>query len=140
MADYRHGYIGDMALSRDGKTLYALDQIGFRLLIIDVPTQKIRHNVPTGRYPFGITLSPDEKTAYVANVGVFEYKPFSDLDRKNLKGTAHEFPASRYGSETMRDGDAKAGIPALGDPNAPEAFSVWRIDLTPQNPRCYGED
>ncbi len=133
-ADYQHGYIGDMALSRDGKTLYALDQIGFRMLIIDVPTQKIRHNVPTGRYPFGITLSPDEKTAYVANVGVFEYKPFTDLDRKNLKETAHDFPASKYGSKTMRDGDEKAGIPPLGDPNAPEAFSVWRIDLTPETP------
>ncbi|MBC7572237.1 MAG: hypothetical protein H7319_21280, partial [Spirosoma sp.] len=133
-ADYRHGYIGDIALSRDGKTLYALDQIGFRMLVIDVPTQKIRHNVATGRYPFGITLSPDEKTAYVANVGVFEYKPFSDLDRKKLKETAHDFPASRYGSETMRNGDARAGIPPLGDPNAPEAFSVWRIDLTPETP------
>ena len=133
-ADYRHGYIGDMALSRDGKTLFALDQIGFRMLIIDMATQKIRHNVPTGRYPFGITLSPDEKTVYVANVGVFEYKPFSNLDRNNLKETAHDFPASRYGSETMRDGDEKAGIPPLGDPNAPEAFSVWRIDLTPQTP------
>ena len=127
--DYRHGYIGDMALSRDGKVLYALDQIGFRMLIIDVATQKIRHNVPTGRYPFGITLSPDEKTAYIANVGVFEYKPFSDLDRNNLKETAHNFPASRYGSATMRDGDSTAGIPPLGDPNAPEAFSVWRIQV-----------
>ena len=133
-ADYRHGYIGDMALSRDGKTLYALDQIGFRMVIIDVATQKIRHNVSTGRYPFGITLSPNEKTAYVANVGVFEYKPFTDLDRKNLKETAHDFPASRYGSKTMRDGDEKAGIPPLGDPNAPEAFSVWRIDLTQSTP------
>ena len=104
------------------------------MLIIDVATQKIRHNVPTGRYPFGIALSPDEKTAYVANVGVFEYKPFSDVDKTNLKETAHNFPASRYGSEIGRNGDAKAGIPALGDPNAPEAFSVWRIDLTPPIP------
>jgi YVTN family beta-propeller protein len=127
--DYRHGYIGDIALTRDGKTLYALDQIGFRMLVIDVATKKILHNVPTGRYPFGITLSPDEKTAYVANVGVFEYKPFADLDRKNLKGTAHDFPASKYGSKEMRDGVPEKGVPALGDPNAPEAFSVWSIQL-----------
>ena len=132
--DYRHGYIGDMALTRDGKTLYALDQIGFRLLIIDVASRTIRHNIPTGRYPFGLTLSPDESTAYVANVGAFEYKPFTDLDLKDLKNTAHSYPASKYGSAEMRGGDAKKGIPALGDPNAPEAFSVWRIDLKSATP------
>lgn len=133
-ADYSHGYIGDMALTRDGKTLYALDQIGFRMIVIDIATKTIRHNVPTGRYPFGITLSPNEKTAYVANVGVFEYKPFADLDRNNLKRTAHEYPASKYGSKEMRDGDAANGIPALGDPNAPESFSVWSIALAGKTP------
>ncbi len=127
--DYRHGYIGDIALTRDGKTLYALDQIGFRMLVIDVATKTILHNVPTGRYPFGIALSPDEKTAYIANVGVFEYKPFTDLNRKDLKNTAHSFPASKYGSKEMRDGIPEQGVPALGDPNAPEAFSVWSIQL-----------
>ena len=127
--DFSHGYIGDMAMTRDGKTLYALDQIGFRMMVIDMATKTIRHNIPTGRYPFGITLSPDENVAYVANVGVFEYKPFTDLDRKDLKRTAHEYPASKYGSKEMRDGDVVKGIPALGDPNTPEAFSVWSINL-----------
>lgn len=127
--NYSQGYIGDMALTRDGKTLYAVDQIGFRLIVIDVPSKTIRYNVPTGRYPFGITLAPDEKTAYVANVGVFEYKPFTDLDKKDLKRTAHDYPSSKYGSKEMRDGDDKRGVPALGDPNVPEAFSVWSIRL-----------
>ncbi len=127
--DYSHGYIGDMALTRDGKTLYALDQIGFRLVVIDVASKKILHNVPTGRYPFGITLSPDERTAYVANVGVFDYKPFTDLNRKDVKGTSHNFPATKYGSKEARDGDEKTGVPALGDPNVPEAFSVWTVNL-----------
>ncbi|MEZ0483321.1 bifunctional YncE family protein/alkaline phosphatase family protein [Fibrella aquatica] len=138
---YSHGYIGDMALTRDGKTLYAVDQIGFRLLIIDVPSRTIRHNVPTGRYPFGVTLSPDEKTAYVANVGVFEYKPFTDLDKKDLKRTAHDYPSSKYGSKEMREGDEKYGVPALGDPNVPEAFSVWQIKLdgSPANPAGSGQ-
>ncbi|MBC8151998.1 MAG: hypothetical protein H7Z72_03725, partial [Bacteroidetes bacterium] len=132
--DFSHGYIGDMVLTRDGKTLYAVDQIGFRMLVIDMASRKILHNVPTGRYPFGITLSPDEKTAYVANVGVFEYKPFTDIDRKDLKKTAHAYPSSKYGSKEMRDGVPAEGVPPLGDPNAPEAFSVWRIDLTPSTP------
>ncbi len=77
---YYHGYIGDMVLSKDGNTLYAVDQIGFRLMVIDTRTNKIQHSIPTGRYPFGVCLSPDEDRVYVANVGVFEYKPFTDLD------------------------------------------------------------
>lgn len=123
--DYSHGYLGDMAMTKDGKTLYVVDQIGFRLVVIDIATQKIAQNIPTGRYPFGVCLSPNEERVYVANVGVFEYKPFTDLDPKNLKETAHKWPSSKYGSKEMREGDAKKGVPALGDPNAPEAFSVW---------------
>ena len=71
-SDYSHGYIGDLVLSKDGDKIYAVDQIGFRMLIIDVATGKLEHNVAVGRYPFGICLSPDEMKVYVANVGMFE--------------------------------------------------------------------
>ena len=128
-ADYSHGYIGDMVLTADGSTLYAVDQIGFRMLVIDTKTAKITQNIPTGRYPFGICLSPDETRVYVANVGVFEYKRFTELNPKDLKNTAHPWPSSKYGSKEMRDGDPLRGIPALGDPNAPEAFSVWGYQI-----------
>lgn len=124
-ADYRHGYLGDMVMTKDGKTIYVVDQIGFRIVIIDVATEKVVQNIPTGRYPFGITLTPDEKNVIVANVGVFEYKKFTDLDPGNLKETAHKFPSTKYGSKEMHEGDAARGVPALGDPNAPESFSVW---------------
>lgn len=123
--DYSDGYLGDMVISKDGKKLYVVDQIGFRIVVIDVLTEKILQNVQTGRYPFGICLTPDESKIMVANVGVFEYKKFADLDDKNLKGTAHTFPSSKYGSETMLNGDSLKGIPALGNPNSENAFSVW---------------
>jgi len=123
--DFTHGYLGDMVMTKDGKTIYVVDQIGFRIAVIDVATEKVIQNIPTGRYPFGITLTPDEKNIVVANVGVFEYKRFTDLDPKNIKGTAHKFPSTKYGSKEMLEGDAANGIPALGDPNAPESFSVW---------------
>lgn len=129
--NYTHGYIGDMQLSSDGNTLYALDQIGFRMIIIDLLNNKVVKNVPTGRYPFGITLSPDEKIAYVANVGVFEYKPFGNLEYENLSEKALNYPSSVYGSKEMLEGvkNDSMDVPALGDPNVPEAFSVWEIDL-----------
>jgi DNA-binding beta-propeller fold protein YncE len=129
--DYTHGYIGDMKLSQDGSTLYAVDQIGFRLLVIDVASRKILKNVRTGRYPFGISLSPDGQKIYVANVGMFEYQAIGGLTEDNLKEQGLRFPASAYGSEAMRDGvkNDSVDIPALGDPNAPESFSVWTVDL-----------
>lgn len=123
--DFRHGYLGDMVMSKNGKKLYVVDQIGFRMVVIDVEKEQIIDNIPTGRYPFGICLSPDESTVFVANVGVFEYKPFTDLDLKNLKETAHKYPATKYNTKEMIEGNAVKGVPALGDPNAPEAFSVW---------------
>ena len=132
--NYYHGYIGDMVLSKDGSTLYAVDQIGFRLVVIDTKSKKILHNVPTGRYPFGVCLSPNEQRVYVANVGVFEYKPFTDLDKDDLKNTAHTWPSTRYNSKEMIEGIPAEGVPALGDPNAPEAFSVWGYDLRNRKP------
>jgi YVTN family beta-propeller protein len=131
--DFRHGYLGDMVMTKDGKRIFVVDQIGFRIIEIDLEKEKIIQNVPSGRYPFGITLTPDEAKLIVANVGVFEYKKFTDLDPKNLKETAHKFPASKYGSKEMIEGDEKKGIPSLGDPNSSEGFSVWVFDLKNKN-------
>ncbi|MCB0283104.1 MAG: hypothetical protein KDF60_11025 [Calditrichaeota bacterium] len=130
--DYTHGYIGDMILTKDGKMLYAVDQIGFRLIIIDTGTKKIVNNIPVGRYPFGVTLSPDERSVYVANVGVFVYKPFEGFTEENYKEKALELPAFGYNSKEMIEGTEvdSVKIPGLGDPNVPESFSVWKIDLS----------
>jgi len=131
-AQYRHGYIGDMVLSKDGLSLYAVDQIGFRMLVIDVTTEKIIANVPVGRYPFGIALSPDQKKVYVANVGMYEYKPLASLDSNNLDGTSLEFPAFGYQTKASIEGiyTDSVKIPGLGPINAPESFSVWAIDVS----------
>ncbi len=127
--DYTHGYIGDMVVTKDGKKMFVTDQIGFRIVEIDLVSEKIVRNIPTGRYPFGLALTPDESKLMVANVGMFEYKKFTDLDPADLKNTAHTFPASKYGSKRMIKGSKKEGIPPLGDPNSPEGFSVWIYDL-----------
>jgi YVTN family beta-propeller protein len=134
--DYSDGYIGDLVLSKDGSTLYAVDQIGFRMMVIDTKSNQVIHNVKTGRYPFGIALSPDEKTVYVANVGMFEYSYIKSLDKKRLNETASKFPTSAYGSKEMKEGVKNDSIEfaGLGDPNAPESFSVWGIDVSNEIP------
>ncbi|UCG26821.1 MAG: hypothetical protein JSV24_07520, partial [Bacteroidales bacterium] len=140
--DYSHGYIGDLVLSRDGKNLYGVDQIGFRMIIVDTEKKMLVHSIPVGRYPFGITLSPDEKHAYVANVGMFEYQPIKGIDPDNLKETALKFPPFAYLSDEAREGikNDTIDIPGLGDPNSPKSFSVWTIDLRdPVNPVVTGK-
>jgi len=128
---YPDGYIGDLTLSKDGKLLFAVDQIWFRMLIIDTQTQKVLQNVPVGRYPFGIALSADEKKVYVANVGMFEYHKVKGVDENNMVETGLEFLPFAYGSPEARDGikNDSIEVAALGDPNVPESFSVWTIDI-----------
>ncbi len=132
--DFSHGYIGDMVLSEDGQTLYAVDQINFRVLILDTKQGTIKGQIPTGRYPFGITLSPDGQKAYVANVGLYEYSLIGNLDLENPKATALKYPAFPYLSQASEEGiqNDSVQIPGLGKPNVPESFSVWAIDLEKQ--------
>lgn len=133
-ADYSDGYIGDMKLSKDGKTLYAVDQIGFRMVILDTETKTLKHSVPVGRYPFGICLSPDEKKVYVANVGMFEYSYIKESSDNKAKIKPIDYPAFAYGSKEMKNGieNDTISIKGLGELNAVEAFSIFAINL--ENP------
>ena len=130
-ADYTHGYIGDLTLAEDGNTLYAVDQIGFRMVVVDIPTRSLNYSVPVGRYPFGICLSPDEKKIYVANVGMFEYGFIRESSEEDARIKAIDYPAYAFGSEETLTGieNDTISIPPLGDPNAIEAFSVFVINL-----------
>jgi YVTN family beta-propeller protein len=132
--DYTHGYIGDLTLSKDGKKLFAVDQIGFRMIIVNTETNQPEHHVPVGRYPFGICLSPDEKKVYVANVGMFQYSMIKGITQENVVEKALEFPPFAYGSDEMVEGihTDSLEIPGLGEMNSPEAFSVFTISL--ENP------
>ena len=129
--DYSHGYIGDLTLTKDGKTLYGVDQIGFRMIVIDTESKKLKYSIPVGRYPFGICLSPDEKKAYVANVGMFQYAYIKSSPGKDAKVKPISFPAFAYGSKEMIEGikNDTIYIPGLGDPNSPESFSVFVADI-----------
>ena len=130
-ADYTHGYIGDLTLSMDGKTIYAVDQIGFRMIVLDTETRTLKHSVPVGRYPFGICLSPDERKVYVANVGMFEYSFIRDSKEQDAGIKSIDYPAFAYGSKEMEHGieNDTISISGLGDLNAIEAFSVFAIEL-----------
>ncbi|MFH1744220.1 MAG: bifunctional YncE family protein/alkaline phosphatase family protein, partial [bacterium] len=131
-ASFEDSYLGDLTLSRDGSTIYVVDQANFRLVMIDTASNEVVESVRVGRYPFGVCLSPDERRAYVANVGMFEYSLVEGLDPDRVNETGIAFPPFAFGSEEARDGVVVDGkrVPGLGDPNAPESFSVWAVDIT----------
>jgi len=136
------GYIGDMKLSNDGRYLYAVDQMLFRMIVVDTKTKKIVASAKTGRYPFGIILSPDQQKVYVANVGMFEYSKIGNIEAEKDYKKALDFPAFGFGSEEMKNGTRinSLEIPGLGEPNVPESFSVWSFSVkSPEKPEVQAK-
>src|SRR5256885_13032838 len=61
---------------------------------------------------------------------LFPYTTLFRSDKKKLRETAAKFPTSAFASKEMREGMKTDSIEfeGLGDPNAPESFSVWGIE------------
>lgn len=126
----------DILLSADGKYLYCADVTNFRVAVIDVDARKMIGSVSVGRYPYALALV--KGVVYVANIGMFEYTKIGaptsgDFDKRGLT-----FPPYGFPSKEAREGVEVEGrkIPGLGDPNVPESFSVWGINVSdPTNPK-----
>jgi DNA-binding beta-propeller fold protein YncE len=143
---FKGAFPGNLALTRDGRTLYLVDQAGFQVFAIDTSTivtgvdaaGKVREpdnfaavvaRIKVGRYPFGIALSPDEQTLLVTNVGVFQYTHLRPAAPAGNAGADYPlcFPGVGYPDEgetdkTIRikkiDARKLSGLPAnLRDPD-----------------------
>ncbi len=133
---FEDSYIVDVKTSADGKYLYCADVTNFRLVIIDTQVRRAVGSVPVGRYPYALAVCGE--IVYVANIGLFEYSrvpPPKDgrFDKRGLT-----FPPFGYPSKEARDGLEVEGrkIPGLGEPNVPESFSVWGVDVAnPKSPK-----
>ncbi len=133
--DYQDSFTSDLILNETNNELLALDRGNFRLVRIDLTTKKITASIPAGRQPFGLALSPDKKTAFVANVGMYSYPLIKGATPKNVDSimiTRHP-----YGDNTKEsiEGTVVEGreIPGVGSPLSPEAMSVFTIDLATNN-------
>lgn len=128
---FEDAYVGDIALSPDGKRLYVVDQANFRVAAIDTDSSAVAANYKVGRYPFGISVSPDGKRVYVVNSGMFQYSLVDGYDPGNSRKTGLPFPAFGFPSKEAEEGTTvgKLKVKGLGDPNVPESFSLWAIDV-----------
>jgi YVTN family beta-propeller protein len=123
---------GDLVLSRDGRRLFVVDQFNYRLVTVDLASRRVTQSVRVGRNPFAVALSPDESTAWVSNVGMFEYPLLPGVTPDNRQTAGLAFPAYGVPSKEAEQGVVVDGvrIPGLGDPNHPDAMSVFAVDLT----------
>ncbi len=133
---FKDSYAVDLKAGQEGKYLYCADVTNFRLVVIDVERQKVVGSVLVGRYPYALALAG--KRVYVANIGLFEYSPVPEPEKAGFDPRGLTRPPFGYPSAEARDGVEFEGrkIPGLGEPNVPESFSVWGVDVsTPESPK-----
>lgn len=130
-ANYEQSFAATVLVSKDGNTLYALDQANWRVVMIDAATRKLLASVPTGRYPFDIALSPDGNRLYVTNIGIFEYSLVPGASESAPMDTGLKFAPFGYPSKAAREGATVEGkkVPGLGDENSVQGSSIWTYDV-----------
>ena len=129
-------FAGDLVFDAARGILYAADQANFRVAVIDVKSRQVVASVKTGRLPFALALSPDRRTLYAANTGMFEYRAIPGADPSRPSAPALDFPpfgfpgAEAVSGVTRPSGAETVQVPGLGDPNAPESNSLAIIDVS----------
>ena len=128
---YEDSFTSDLVLNADNNELLVLDRGNFRMVRIDLGTRKITASIKVGRLPFGLTVSPDHQTAFVANVGMYSYPLIKGATPHNADSMM--ISQHPYGNNTKESihGTVVQGrtIPGVGSPLSPEAMSVFTINL-----------
>lgn len=132
---FADSYSGDIAHDAARQLLYVVDQANFRVAVFHSRTRKLLGNVRVGRLPFKLALSPDQRTLYVTNIGMFQYSPLPGSDAKRARETGIPFPAFGFPSPEAEKGTrvqtphGAVDVPGLGDPNVPESNSLAVVDV-----------
>jgi YVTN family beta-propeller protein len=129
--EYKGSFAANLILSGDGKTIYALDQGNWRVVVIDAASMERIASIATGTFPFGLALSPDGTRLYVTNTGLFEYTTIPRADAQHPVESGLHFPPFGYPSKAAREGAVVEGkkIPGLGDENSTRGSSLWTYDV-----------
>ena len=129
--EFNDSFTSDLVIDEPKNELLVLDRANFRMVRIDLASKKITASIPVGRLPFGLALSPDKKTAFVANVGLYAYPLIEGATPANADSLM--ISHHPYGDNTKESisGTVVEGrkIPGVGSPLSPEAMSVFTIDL-----------
>ncbi len=124
-------FTSDLLLNEAKNELLILDRGNFRLVRYDISKRKITASIQAGRQPFGLALSADKQTAFVANVGMYAYPLVKGMTKENYNSMVishHPYGDNTKESIEGTEVDGKV-IPGVGSPHSPEAMSVFTIDL-----------
>ena len=129
--EFKGSFAASLTISRDGKLLFVVDEGNWRVVVLNAETLAKVSSIETGRYPFGLALSPDETRLYVTNTGLFEYRTIPGVGPGENPTGGLRFPPFGYPSQTARDGGVIEGkrVPGLGDENSESGSSLWTIDI-----------
>jgi YVTN family beta-propeller protein len=129
---YQESFAASLVLTKDGRTLYVIDQANWRVVVIDTATKTKVATLATGINPIAICLSPDDKRLYVANSGLFEYKTIPGADNADRLHSGLHFPPFGYPSKAAQNGASVEDrqVPGLGDANNIRGSSLWTYDLS----------
>ena len=131
-ANYSESFASNLALSRDGRFLYVIDQGNWRVVVIDTDTRERIASIPTGANPLAMALSEDGKRLYFTNSGMFEYKLIEGARKEDTLRTGLHFPPFGYPSKSARRGTRAEGhkVPGLGSENDVRGSSLWTCDIS----------
>ncbi|MBC7888148.1 MAG: phosphoesterase [Ferruginibacter sp.] len=129
--NFDDSFTSDLLLNESSNELLVLDRANFRLVRFDITQKKITASIPAGRQPFGLAISADKKTAFVANVGMYAYPLVTGMTKDNYNSMMISHHPYANNTKESIEGTTVEGqkIPGLGSPHAPEAMSVFTIDL-----------
>ncbi|HLK19723.1 MAG TPA: beta-propeller fold lactonase family protein, partial [Bryobacteraceae bacterium] len=131
----KDAFASNLALSRDGRFLYVVDQGNWRIAVIDTAVSKLVTVVPTGANPLAIAISEDGRRLYFTNSGLFEYTLINGARKEDTLSTGLHFPPFGYPSKEARRGVLAEGrkVAGLGSENDPRGSSLWTVDISNPN-------
>jgi YVTN family beta-propeller protein len=114
------GFVGGLALSPDGKTLYAAEVYGESLAALDVASGRVLALAPLAAEAYGVLASPDGTTVYVSVWGAARV---AVLDAKTLASLG-EIAVGEHPNAMALSKDGGHLFVACANTNA-----VWVVDL-----------
>lgn len=129
--DFDDSFTSDLLLNENKNELLVLDRANFRLVRYSLGLKKITASIPAGRQPFGLAISADKQTAFVANVGMYAYPLVDGMTAQNYNSMMINHHPYGDNTKEAREGTVVEGkrIPGVGSPHSPEAMSVFTINL-----------
>lgn len=144
--------VAGLAISPDGKRLYAALGISNAVSVVDLTTKEFLALIPTGIAPYRIALSPDGKTLYCANRGgraprtgeasapsagtMVRVDPRTDAALRGSlsiidteKFTATEIEIGRQPSDLVSSGDGRTLYIANSDEDTVGVFDTAKRDM-----------